>query len=126
MQIKMYQALRFRQFYQSIHNKQMPLKVAYKMNKLLASLDKEAEFYQTKFAEIVEKYAEKDEKGQYVMNDAVSVKVQEDKLDACQDEMTELQNLDITIEDCYFTLDELESLNVEVGEMQSLMPFIKE
>lgn len=126
MKLHMADVLKFQAFYSQIREKQIPLKIAYKLNKLNLTMEKEAEFYQSKFNEIVDKYAMRDDKGQYIMNDEVSVKIKEDKLDDCQKAMNELQNLEVAIDPIMFTLEDLESLEIGIGAMQALMPFIEE
>lgn len=126
MKIFMSDVLKFQELYNKLKDKQIPLKTAYKLNKIFLLVDKEAQFYQSKFAEIVNKYAERDENGQYVMNDPSSVKIQADKLDDCQKELNELVALDIECPATPIKLEELESLEIGLGEMSALMPFIEE
>lgn len=127
MTIKMYQILEFQFFYDKIKEKEMSIKTAYKFSKLVLRLDTEIKFYQKKFQSILEKYGEKDEKGNFKLTeDKKGVVIKQENLLACQKEVEELHNLDIEISGADFTLDELDSLNVTIQEMNTMMPFIKE
>lgn len=127
MTIKMYQILEFQFFYDKIKEKEMSIKTAYKFSKLVSRLDTEIKFYEKKFQSILEKYGEKDEKGNFKLTeDKKGVVIKQEDLLACQKEVEELHSLDIEISGADFTLDELDSLNVTIQEMNTMMPFIKE
>lgn len=127
MTIKMHQILEFQLFYDKIKEKEMSIKTAYKFSKLISRLDTEIKFYQKKFQSILEKYGEKDEKGNFKLTeDKKGVVIKQENLLVCQKEVEELHNLDIEISEADFTLDELDSLNVTIQEMNIMMPFIKE
>ncbi len=127
MTIKMHQILEFQLFYDKIKEKEMSIKTAYKFSKLISRLDTEIKFYQRKFQSILEKYGEKDEKGNFKLTeDKKGVVIKQENLLVCQKEIEELHNLDIEISEVDFTLDELDSLNVTIQEMNIMMPFIKE
>ena len=69
MTIKMHQILEFQLFYDKIKEKEMSIKTAYKFSKLISRLDTEIKFYQKKFQSILEKYGEKDEKGNFKLTE---------------------------------------------------------
>ena len=65
----MSQVLSFRQHVGSFLEQKLPLPVAYKLTKINSAVTKEAEFYNEKFNEIVDKYSKKDDKGNVVFSD---------------------------------------------------------
>ena len=127
MKITLLQVVNAYNFCGTIKDKKIPLKLAYKFNCLINNLQKEQDFYKEKISRILQTYAELDEHGEYVLTaDGGGIKIKEGKLSECQKQMMELQDLEVTIQDLFFTLEELENLTISVSEMRSLMPFIKE
>lgn len=127
MTIKMYQVLEFQSFYEKIKDKKMSIKTTYKFSKLLSKLESEFSFYQSEFQKILNNYGEKEENGNFVLtDDGQGVKIKSNCMFDCQKEIKELHNIEINIDDISFTLEELESLEITMGEMNILMPFIKE
>ena len=55
-----------------ISTKEMPIKLSYKFSKLLTSVNTEFEFYQKKVSEILQKYGQKDDKGEFIIKDGSS------------------------------------------------------
>ena len=123
--IRMEQAIDFRDAADSFRNKKLPLPGAYKLNKILHNLEKDFEFYLTRFQEIIEKYAKKDEQGNYEFTeDGTQILIQDGKVDECNKELEELFNLEITIDNLNLTIDNLgENLECTPDELDKLMPF---
>ena len=63
--------------------------------------------------------------GNPVINEQGGYKIQQNKMAECYFLMTQMNNLDVQIPDIYFTLDELEKLDLSLEEMETLLPFIK-
>lgn len=125
--MKMYQILECKRFYDTIKEKKMPLKVAYKFSKLLKRLEEEATFYREEFSKIINEFGEIDENGEYILTeDGQGVRIKEGKLFECQEKMNELSEIEIVIDTIKFTLDELETLELNIAEVEWLMPFIEE
>lgn len=127
--MKMYEVLDLPAFYAKLKQINLPIKTAYKLNKIFAACDAEVQFYQTQFKDIIESYAEKDIDGNfiYIDDEQKAVKVKEGKESECQQKMNELLNLDVDIKcDSLLTLDELGFLNLSIEEYKPLFPFIKE
>ena len=124
--MKMYQIMEYKKFYEELKNKKLPLRVAYKLNKLFKSLEEEALFYQEKFAEIIQEFGLKDENGNFILTeDEQGVRIKEDKISECELKIQELARLDVEITDISFSLEELDSLELTVKEIEWLAPFIK-
>lgn len=126
MKIKISQAVLASQTCLSFKKEKMPLKTAYKLNRLINVLEGEVAFYNAKLEEAIKKYAETDEDGNPIFLDEMTIKIQESKAEQCQAEVYELENLEIEVEDIIFDLDELSHLSISVEEAESLTPFIKE
>lgn len=108
-------------------NATLPLKGAYKLNKIRKALDKEGEFYSDKFQEIIDTYAQKDDNGELIFNDdGTQIMIQEDKLEECEKALTDLQNLEVQIENYNFTIEDLgENIECTPDELAILMPFME-
>lgn len=127
MKIKMNQVVEFQKFYEDIKNMKFPLKTAYKLNKLITQVNNEISFYQQKFSEIINEFGKRDENGEFVYSqDGSSIEIVEGRQTECQEKVNELQNLEAEIQDIFFTIDELDGLNLTLYEMNCLLPFIKE
>lgn len=125
MKIKLVEILNFQSFYETIKNKKLPIKTAYKFTKFFNKVDEEIVFYQTKIREISEAYGERDEKGDLVfLEDGRGVKVQESKIAECQKEIQDLTTLEVEIDDISFSTSELEGLELTVEELYPVMSFI--
>lgn len=108
-----------------ISDKEMPIKLSYKFSKLLTSIQSEFEFYQKKVTEILQKYGQKDKKGEYIIKDN-SIPFQDEYKEIASSQFEDLRNLEVTLPDITFTLDELESLTLTPQQTTTLLPFIRE
>ena len=124
--MKINEIFEFKNFYEEIKDRKLPLKVAYKLNKLLNKLNDEIKFYQEEFSKIVQEYGERDKEGNfvYVDKERASIKIIEGKKEECDKKIIELNNFSFDLDGITFTLDELESLDLTITEMGCLMPFI--
>lgn len=127
MKLKMQQIIEFQKFYNNVKNIKLPLKTAYKLNKLITQINTESSFYQQKFSEIINEFGKRDENGELVYSsDKTSIEIEDARRDECLQKIEELQNLEVDISGIDFTIEELEGLNLTISEVECLMPFIKE
>ena len=105
----------------------IPLRGAYKLNKIKKAVEKEGEFYQDKFQEIVNTYAKKDENDQIVFSeDGSQIMIKEGMVEECNQALEDLQNLEVQIETYGLSLDDLgENLECTPDELEALMPFME-
>lgn len=105
----------------------LPLKGAYKLNKIKKAVEKEGEFYTEKFQEIVNTYARKDDEGNLVFSDDGNrIMIKDGMEEECNQALDDLQNLEIEIETFGFSLDDLgENLSCTPDELEALMPFME-
>lgn len=124
--MKMYEILDFSKVYNSIKDEKMSIKTAYKLNKLIKKIEEENNFYNIKFHEIIEQYAEKNDQGEYQYIDENSIKIKEGKEQECYKKVSELQNLEIETPNITFSIEELGNINLTIDTVNMLMPFIEE
>ena len=105
----------------------LPLKGAYKLNKIRKAVDKEAEFYSEKFQQIVQDYAKKDEEGNVVFSeDGNQIMIQDDKLVECNKALEDLQSLEVEIDTYNLTIEDLgEGIECTPDQLDALMPFME-
>lgn len=127
MKLRYFQIVELNELCLKIENKTISLKTGYKFSKLNGAILNELAFYNKKFQEIIFKYGQKDDKGEYVLNkDKTGIQIKVECLSDCQKELNELQNLEIDLEDILFDLEELEGLDLTTKDIGVLMPLIKE
>jgi hypothetical protein len=104
----------------------MPLRLSYKFTKLLEKIEKDSEFFAEKAREIVFKYAEKNEEGNFIQTEDGNVYIRPDKVEEANNAIMELNNIEVEDVNITFTLDELESLSIAPEILQPLLSLIKE
>lgn len=127
MIIKMHQALDLSTLYESIKDYKMPIKTAYKFNKLMRQLEKELGFYRAQVASLLDEYASRDGNGAYeYTSDGTAVKIIKGKEQECNKKFTDLLDLDVQLEGITFDLDELDEIELTISQLNSLMLLMSE
>ena len=126
MKITIYQLISTLNIEKELLTQKLPIRTAYNLSKIFARAREELKFYQEKFKEIVTQYGEKDEKGNLIFLDNENISIPKDKIEECQKEITDLQNLELEIPDYSISLDSLEAIKISLDEISILLPFICE
>ena len=104
----------------------VPLKGAYKLNKIKKAIAKETEFYGEKFQEIVDKYAQKNENGEVVFSDdGGQILIQDGMVEECNKALDDLQNLEVEIDNCNLKLEDLGDIQCTPEQLEAIMPFME-
>ena len=124
--VTMDQIIAFRNAEDIFENYKLPLKVAYKLNKLKKAIEVEGEFYSNKFQEIVDTYAKKDDNGQIVFSDdGNQIMIQDGKIEECNQALEDLQALTVEIDNCNLTIDDFgDDIECTPEDLEALMPFL--
>ena len=127
VKVTMDQIIAFRNNGEFFAGASLPLKGAYKLNKIKKAVEKEGEFYTEKFQEIVDTYAKKDDDGNLVYSeDGSQIMIKDGMVEECNKALADLQELEVEIENYNFTLDDLgENLECTPEELEALMPFME-
>ena len=115
--------------YNKINKEKFNLKTSYKLARLFDTLQKESERYETLTRDAIIKYSKKDENGEPIINkgeQGESVEIEPVNQIKLVQEMEELNNIEIEIDDCYFTFDDFGDLSISIDEIKGLLPFIQE
>ena len=126
MKITIYQLVSTLGLEDSLSTQKLPVKTAYNLSKIFSRAYEELKFYQEKLQEILNQYGEKDSKGNIIFLDNGSASIQKDKIEECQKEILDLQNLEIEIPDYSISLDSLDNIKISLNEISLLNPFICE
>lgn len=126
MKITIYQLISTLNIEKELLTQKLPIRTAYNLSKIFARAREELKFYQEKFKEIVIQYGEKDENGNLIFLENENVSIPKDKIEECQKEITDLQNLELEIPDYSISLDSLEAIKISLDEISILLPFICE
>lgn len=126
VKVTMSQVLNLRQNIGFFLSQKLPLPVAYKLNKINNAASKEADFYQEKFNEIVEKYAKKDEEGNIVFSeDGEQIMIKDDLIAECNDALEELMDLEVEIDNLGLTIDAFgDNIECTATEIDAIVPFL--
>lgn len=96
----------------------------YKLIKLKKAIQEENEIYLTQLDRLKDFFLT-DENGDYIQNENGGYAIDKNRLEECQDLINEVNALQVQVPDMYFSLDELEPLNLSFKELEALDPFIK-
>ena len=124
----MIDALNFLEAYSSIKNKPLKINIIYKLSKCLEECEKERDFYQQQLANILNKYAKKDENGNFIYtNEKTGILINESQQKVCEKELSELLTLDININEKYFIkITDIADLELDIETFNKIKPFIVE
>lgn len=126
--MKMIDALNFLEAYSSIKNKPLKINIIYKLSKCLEECEKERDFYKQQLANILNKYAKKDENGNFIYtNEKTGILINESQQNVWEKELSELLTLDININEKYFIkITDIADLELDIETFNKIKPFIVE
>ena len=127
VKVTMNQIIAFRNNGEFFAGASLPLKGAYKLNKIKKAVEKEGEFYTEKFQEIVDTYAKKDDDGNLIYSeDGTQIMIKDGMIDECNKALADLQELEVEVENYNLTLEDLgEDITCTPEELEALMPFME-
>lgn len=126
MIIKRYKLSSLEQIFNKLLSQTFAVQTQYKFLKLKNSIKEELEIYRIQYASLLDRFCEKDEEGNLIINGADGYKVDPKKMPELEKAITEIEEVEIQVPDIYFSLDELEDLGLTLYELNVLEPFIKE
>ena len=127
MQLKMQDILNFSDFYNSVKTQKITMKTAYRLAQLAKTIETELQFYREKLQAIIAEYGEKDENGQPIpTEDGGGIKLRPGSEQECVAAMQELQELEITLPDIKFNIEDFGSIELSVENISAILPFVEE
>jgi hypothetical protein len=108
-------------------SQKLPIKLSYKIMKVLSELEPELQFYNKKIQELIEEYALHDDQDKIVYTeDGSGIHIPPEKTEEFTNKYNELVALEIEINDFNFNLDEFENLEIAPKDLYVLSPYITE
>ena len=100
--------------------------LAFKISRLAREVNKEYETFNGARAKLIEKYAMREEDGNYALNENGDIKIEPDKIKECNDDFEVLLDSSIEINVDKFPIDSIDEFNITPQEMDGLMVFFEE
>lgn len=101
--------------------------IAFRVSRLKREINKELETFDEQRSKLIEKYALRDENGQYViMDDGNSIKLNPDTIKECDEEFNNLLNLEVEINADKLKMSDADAFNISPKQMNFLIPFFEE
>ena len=98
----------------------------YKFIQIAKALENEQDILQEQISSLIIDYGERDEQEHLIQDESKGIKIKKEYLKECSQKIYDIYELNIQMPDIYFSFDELDSLNLTLGELELLEPFIKE
>ena len=125
MKITMDTAMSLKTAAMKLVDEKLPVKISYKLMKLVKAIETEETFFNDKMKEIVDEFASKDEDGNPVFLDNGNIKIAEGKEVECQEKIQELDKLEIEVPDTQFSLDDFAYVELTARELYLLEPVLE-
>ena len=110
---------------QGLADRHLPVRVAYRLGKIIKVLSDEAKPYDEQRLKLAQQYCEKDEKGNPVINDG-QFRFSPENRAAFEKEHTELLTTEITVEATAIMLDDFKDIEASARELLLLGDFLVE
>ena len=127
MTIILSKLIHFSKFYNEVKATKIPVKTAYKLNKLAIAIDEQNQFYGEQLNLILGDCADHDENGNYIpTNDNIGVKILDYKKQEFMDRMNELLLLEVELPDITFDIEEFGNIELTMESFNLITPFLKD
>lgn len=114
-----------RRISEKIQKEVFDIRTQYKLLKLKAAADQEYKIFIEQLTNLSDKYGDKDEHGELQVSANGGVKVKPEFVKVFGEKLAQLEDLEVTVPDIYFTLDELQNLKLTMEELEPFMRMIK-
>lgn len=106
--------------FEKIQTLDLDINIVYEIYNLQSIINSDLDFYFKKLNEIIEKYGEKDEKGNILYDKNNNIKINKDKISDCNQELLQLENIKSKNE--YYIsskfIDILKEKNIQINLIQ--------
>lgn len=106
-------------------DKQFNINTQYKMLLIKKKIKEDFDLIEEQYQLLLNLYGEKSEDGNFIKTEDGGIKIKESYQNECYEKIKEFNQLEVSIPDIYFTIEELEPLNLTFFELEVLEPFIK-
>ena len=118
MKITINDVIALKEIYPNFEGRFLPIKASYKMAKVFKEINENYNFYTEKLNEIISEYAQRDEDGNVVQTDGgTGIKIQQDKIEECNQKLNELSELEVDIPDVGLNIDDFGDISLPIEDM---------
>lgn len=103
-----------------ISAKEFPGSVTFKIARLIRELDKEIQLFDEERSKIANKYGEKDENGNLVIQEGGNIKILDNKIQDCNEELQALFNTQVEINANKLPIDIFDSIEMTPTQAMNL------
>ena len=103
-----------------ISTKEFPGSVTFKIARLIRELDKEIQLFEEERNKIANKYGEKDENGNLVIQEGGNIKILDNKIQDCNEELQALFNTQVEINANKLPVDIFDSIEMTPTQAMNL------
>ena len=125
MKIKRVECLNIINLIKKLKDKVFNIETQYKFLLIDKQCKEEEELYSQQLQFIIEKYGETDDSNNLIHNESGGIKIQTEAQEECLKLIKQLEKSDASFPDIYFSIDELDKLELTLDELRTLEPFIK-
>lgn len=127
MTISLSKLIHFSKFYNEVKATKIPVKTAYKLNKLAIAIDEQNRFYSEHLNLILQDCADRGEDGNYIpTNDNIGVKILDDKKREFTERVNELLLFEVELPDITFDIEEFGKIELTMESFNLITPFLKD
>ena len=127
MTLKMYEIVDFPYFFEKVRNQKLSFKTSYRLTLLAEDMQRNINFYQENFRNLLMTYGRKDENGNIMpTEDGQGVLLIEETIPEFNTKYNELRTLDVELPDVSFGVDEFGDTELTPMEVYTIKPFIKD
>lgn len=112
------------EIFKKVEDVKFNINTQYKLLKMKKSIEEEEQIYIQQL-NVLKEFCLKDDDGNFIQDDNGGYKIDDTKKEQCAQLIAEINTLQIQVPDMYFSLEELEPLNLTFKELEALEPFIK-
>ena len=107
-----------------LKDKKFDIETQYKLLKLKKVIDEENSLYKEQLT-LINSFIETDSQGKPIINENGGIKIKEENKEECQKIIEQLNNMQIQVPDIYFSLSELQPLDLTLSELELFINFIR-
>lgn len=127
MTLKIYQLTDLPTFFDKVKTQRLPFKTSYHLTLLIQEVEKHINFYQEQFRNLLNEYGKKDENGNLIpTEDGQGIMLAEETMNEAYAKLAELRELEVTLPEVKFSVDDFANVELSPQEMVIIMPFIQE
>lgn len=111
--------------FRELSEKQLPIRVAFRIARLIRELDKENATFESSRRAIIEKYAMRDEAGKIAQANNGNILLQQDKIEDCNNELNELLSTEVEINADKINIEDLDKIEMTPAQVYNIEAFIE-